>query len=188
MARVRKFVGEHIFLSPVYEKDSEEFFKWMNSMNTTDYIGATTKVCTFTGEQEWVKSLDQSHDYTFSICLLEDDTLIGNISIRNINNVGRTCELGIMIGDDTQRSKGLGTEAIKLMLDFAFNYLNMHSVYLDYLGCNARARRCYEKAGFKHAGTKREAIYLNGKYYDRGTMDILRSEFLESVIQNKEVK
>ena len=187
--RARKFVGENVYLSPVYESDANSFFEWMNNTDTTDYIGATTKVCTITGEQEWVKSLDKSTDeYVFSICLVSDDSLIGNVSIRHMNRVDRSCELGIMIGDNSKRSQGFGTEAMRLLLDFAFNYLNMHSVYLDYLSCNERARRCYEKAGFKFVGSKREAIYLNGKYYDRGTMDILRSEFLDSVIKNKEVK
>ena len=50
---------------------------------------------------------------------------------------------------------------------------------------NKRAIRCYEKSGFKEVGRRREAYYLNGKYYDIITMDILKKEFKEEVIKNK---
>ena len=78
---------------------------------------------------------------------------------------------------------------IKLLLDYAFNYLNMHSVWLHLIDCNDRAHACYTKCGFKDCGRRPEAIYLNGKYHDQLTMCILDREFNgEQYIKNRLIK
>jgi RimJ/RimL family protein N-acetyltransferase len=177
MSRVRKLEGVHVFLTPLCEDDKNLFFKWMNDMEVTDYTGATEKVTTLEKEEKWIKQLSEDGAYVFSICATVGDNLIGNISLDHISHKNRTCELGIFIGSSSYRGQGYGSEAIQLMLDYAFNYLNMHTVYLYYLSCNERARRCYEKCGFKYRGHFREAIFVNGKYYDKCMMDITEGEF-----------
>lgn len=195
MARVRKIVGKTVYLSPVEMADAPKFYEWMNDMDVTDFTGATQRMYALPNEESWIQSITDNHEYVFSICLKEDDTLIGNISLMKIENINQTCELGIMIGDPSKRNQGFGTEAILLLLDYAFSYLNMHTIYLDYLFVNVRARRCYDKCGFQFVGKKRECIFLNGKYYDKGIMDITAEEFYqkkkengEEYIQNKNVK
>ncbi len=74
-----------------------------------------------------------------------------------------------------------------MLLDYGFNYLNLHEIQLDVMSFNERAIRCYEKAGFKQYGRRRESEYVNGKYYDRISMDILKSEFKENYIKNKNI-
>ena len=96
--------------------------------------------------------------------------------------------LGIFIGDENYRNKGYGTEAIRLILEFGFKYLNLHSIRLDFLAINERAHKCYLKCGFKDTGKSREQIFLNGKYYDRSHMDILEHEFQGDYIRNKVIK
>ena len=99
--------------------------------------------------------------------------------------ISRTATLGIFIGEKEERSKGYGTEAIKLLLDFGFNYLNLHEIKLDVYEFNKRAIKCYEKIGFKEYGRRRKCKFINGKYYDSIEMDILAEEFRESYIKNK---
>ena len=74
---------------------------------------------------------------------------------------------------------GYGTEALKLLLDFAFNFQNMHSVDLKVFSFNERAIKCYEKSGFKRCGTRHDAYFLNGKYHDEITMEILENDYYE---------
>ena len=131
------------------------------------------------------KNSKKEEGATFAIIESKTDKLIGSCGIDEINNIRRTATLGIFIGDDEARNKGYGTEVIKLLLDFGFNYLNLHSIQLHVMAFNKRAIRCYEKGGFKEVGRRREAYYLNGKYYDIITMDILKKEFKEEVIKNK---
>lgn len=85
-------------------------------------------------------------------------------------------------------NKGYGTEAIRLLLDYGFNYMNLHSVKLELMSFNERALKCYKKCGFKETGRIRENRFINGNYYDTITMDILEREFTESYIRNKNIK
>ena len=75
--------------------------------------------------------------------------------------------LGIFIGDKKYRNNGYGTEAIHMLLEYGFKYLNLHSIRLDLVAINQRAHKCYLKCGFKDTGCNREQVFINGKYYDR---------------------
>jgi len=68
------------------------------------------------------------------------------------------------------------------MLDYGFSVLNLNSVELGVYAFNLRAIRCYEKVGFKRAGVRREARIIAGVPHDTIVMDILASEFGESVV------
>ena len=81
-----------------------------------------------------------THDYnlkfhkrantTFVIVTLDKDKLIGLIGLEDINHINRTGTLGIFIGDKEHRSNGYGTEAIRLILDYGFNYMNLNNILL----------------------------------------------------------
>ena len=119
---------------------------------------------------------------------LNNDKLVGTIGLEHFNWIERSAVLGIFIGDEDYRSNGYGTESIKLLLEYGFKYLNLHSIRLDLLAVNERAHKCYLKCGFKDTGKSREEIFLNGKYYDKLHMDILEYEFEGDYIRNKNVK
>lgn len=78
----------------------------------------------------------------------EEARMIGYINIRNIRKIMRTARLGIVFDPDVM-NKGYGSEALMSLLDFYFNVMRMHTLYLDVAKFNKRAIRCYEKCGFK---------------------------------------
>ena len=108
--------------------------------------------------------------------------------MEHFNWIERSAVLGIFIGDDKYRNNGYGVEAINLLLEYGFKYLNLHSIRLSLLAINERAHKCYLKCGFKDTGRSREEIFLNGKYYDKLHMDILEHEFKGDYIRNKNIK
>ena len=187
MKYFKKIVGERIYLSPISMDDAEVFTKWMNDFNVTAYTGRSSRLMTIECEKVWLNSALNSCEPLFSIIKLENDELIGNISLMKIDNIRRTATLGIMIGEDENRSKGYGTESIKLLLDYGFNYLNLNNIMLEVFNFNERAIKAYKKAGFKEIGRRREAYFLNGNYYDEVYMDVLAKEFNESCIKNKNI-
>lgn len=187
MEHYKKLIEKNVYLSPMTDCDIEKFVIWMNDMSTTDYTGRTSRVTSEITEREWIAQAVNG-ECNLVIVKNEGDEPIGTICLTKISFTYRTAELGIVIGEKDERNKGYGTEAIKLLLDYGFNYLNMHSIALSLIAVNDRAYRCYQKAGFKECGRKREAIFVNGKYYDKIYMDILDREFNEDVIENKEVK
>ena len=184
----KKLVGEHIYLSPVCVEDVEKYTKWMNDFETTDYVGQSTRIYTIENEKKFLENCsEKENDVTLGIVKLDNDELIGNCGLKEISAVNRTATLGIFIGEKEERNKGYGVEAIKLLLDYGFNYLNLHEINLEVYAFNKRAIKCYEKVGFKEYGRRRESSYLNGTYYDIINMDILKSEFKESYIKNKNI-
>lgn len=188
MKYFKKLVGEKVYLSPRASDDIEVFTKWMNDFNTTDYLGRSDAVVTLESEMEYLTSTPDSNTKAFSIISLKDTKIIGVISLEKINYKDRKATLGVFIGDENYRGNGYGTEAIKLILDFGFNYLNLNSIGLALLEFNERAHKSYLKCGFKDTGRNRQAVYLNGKYYDRLYMDILKEEFGDSsYIKNKNI-
>ena len=191
MQFIKKLVGDRIYLSPrgASDEEIEKFTDCMNDFQTTDFIGRSGQVVTFIGEKEWLENSTKNvQNRSFSIIELNHNKLIGTISLENFHWIDRSAVLGIFIGDKDFRNNGYGTEAIKLLLEYGFKYLNLHSIRLDLLSINERAHKCYLKCGFKDTGCSREAIYVNGKYYDKLHMDILENEFEGDYIRNKNIK
>ncbi len=191
MQYYKKLIGDRIYLSPKGASDDEiqKFTEWMNDLEVTDYIGRSGNLITLIGEKDYLENIAKdSKNRNFDIITLNDDKLIGTVSLENINFIERSTILGIFIGDKDFRNNGYGIEAIKLVLEYGFKYLNLHSIRLDLLAVNERAHKCYLKCGFRDTGCSREEIFLNGKYYDKLHMDILENEFDGDYIRNKNIR
>jgi RimJ/RimL family protein N-acetyltransferase len=186
MKYFKKLVGENIYLSPRNTEDVELFTMWLNDFNTSDYIGRSAAIATIENETEWLNK-HTNDEASFVIVRLEDDKMIGTVCIENISHTDRIGTLGIFIGDMESRDKGYGTESIRLILDYAFNYLNLNNIKLDVKAFNERAIACYKKCGFKEIGRRRKSTFVDGKYYDTVIMDVLAEEFKESYIKNKNI-
>ena len=91
--------------------------------------------------------------------------------------------MGIVIGEKAYWSKGYGREAIGLLLDYAFNILNLNSVMLGTFAYNERALRCYRAVGFREIGRRRQAHIVGNRRFDAVLMDILAEEFTSPVVQ-----
>jgi len=86
-------------------------------------------------------------------------------------------KLGIAIGSAPHHGRGMGSEAIRLLIDFAFTDLNLNRVYLDVIADNFRAIRAYQKCGFQHEGVMRDHYFIDGRYIDAWMMAINRADW-----------
>lgn len=183
----KKLVGDTIYLSPRSADAAEYFTKWLNDFQTTDFTGRSYAVVTLKDEIEYFEE-KASNEGSFFIVTLNGDKLIGTTGFSDIDHINRNATLGIFIGDQDYLGKGIGTEAVRLLLDFGFNYMNLHNIKLDVMEYNERAIKCYKKCGFKEIGRRRKCKFVNGKYYDSISMDILAEEFEnKSYIRNKNI-
>jgi RimJ/RimL family protein N-acetyltransferase len=171
-----KLRGEKVYLSPIHAEDSETYTRWLNNLGTSVPLGAAAQVLSLDRERELLKHLG-SEGHTFAIVERGSDTLVGNCGIRDLNAVNATAEVGIFIGEEKRRSKGLGTDALLLLAAYAFKILNLHNLMLRTASFNARAIRCYEKAGFREMGRRAEAIRVGGKRHDDVFMQLLAADF-----------
>lgn len=179
MKYYKKLVGERIYLSPMCIEDAETFVKWMSDRSVTDGVRGTHKLMNVELEREWIVENLRKGNYVFSIILKENDKLIGNCSINSVNLMDRTATLGILIGDEENRSNGYGAESLKLLLDYGFNILNLNNIALGVFSFNERAISCYKKIGFKEYGRRHECYYLDGKYYDEIFMEVLKKDYVK---------
>ena len=183
-------MGDRIYLSPkgVSDEEIEKFTEWMNDFQVTDYTGRSGQITTLIGEKDWLEnSAKNNENRNFNIIDLNNDKLVGTIGLEHFNWIERSAVLGIFIGDEDYRSNGYGTEAIKLLLEYGFKYLNLQNIKLDLMEFNERALKCYQKCGFKEYGRRRKCKYINGKFYDTISMDILAEEFEGDYIRNKNI-
>lgn len=170
-----KCTGERIYLSPMNPDDAETYVRWLNDPGVTDGIGSTSRVQSVEGEREWLKQ--NAGEYQFAIVRKADDTLLGNCGIQALDLRSRCAEVGLFIGEEENRSKGYGTEALRLLLGYAFSELNLHNVMLKLFSFNERALACYQKAGFREFGRRRECYFCRGKLHDQIYMELLETDW-----------
>ena len=183
--RAIKLKGNKILLCPIEKKDIRLFHKWISDLTVTKTTRASCQIFTIDDEKNWFQNLrKKKSNLTLAIIAKASGKTIGNISLNKIDQTHRRARLGIMIGDKNYWGKGYGREAITLLLDFAFNVLNIHSISLTVHSYNKRAIRSYKAVGFKQAGKRRQAHFWGGKYYDNILMDILASEFKKSKLKD----
>ena len=111
--------------------------------------------------------------------LKEDDRVIGETGLLRMFHAWHTTDISIIIGEKDTWGKGYGTEAILLLLDYAFRCLNFHRVAIGVVGFNERGIRFWEKIGFKKEGIQKDGYYYNHKYHDFFMMSILEDEYRE---------
>ena len=117
--------------------------------------------------------------YWFAIRALEDDRLLGDADLSVINWGSRDAFVGIGIGEREFWGKGYGTDAMRLLLRYAFTELNLRRVSLNVFEFNERAIRSYEKVGFRLEGRERQVMQREGRRWDLIDMGILREEWME---------
>ena len=176
-------------LRELERKDLPEINKWRNDPKLIESLGAPFRYINLNVDEKWFDNYmsNRSNTVRCAIVTESDDNIIGRVTIASINNINRTATLGIFIGDKDYRDKGYGTEAIKLILEYGFKYMNLNNIKLDLMAFNTRALKCYEKCGFKEYGRRRNCKFVNGKYYDAISMDILAEEFQGDYIRNKNI-
>lgn len=103
--------------------------------------------------------------------------MIGNVGFNTVDARKQVAEVGIAIGDKAAWGQGYGSEALRLLCDYGFTFLNLQTIYLWYTEFNARGRHAYLKAGFRDAGRIRGGDPFDGTRYDRMLMDITRADF-----------
>jgi RimJ/RimL family protein N-acetyltransferase len=121
--------------------------------------------------------LDQGNKNVRLGIFLPDGTVIGDVALQDIDWKNRSCSVGEGIGKIEYRSKGFGTEAIRILLQYGFNNLGLERITANTLEQNIGAQRLLKKLGSVLEGRERKAVYFAGNRWDRLNYGILREEF-----------
>ena len=183
MAHIRKLTGTMCYLAPCSTDDAEAWVQWDNDLAVAIPLGDEAYTLYPVEKTRAILSdiIDKQMP-VFNIVTCADDTLIGRCLLFQVDHVNRTAMLGMVIGAKDHWDQGYGLEATQLLLDFAFNLLNLNNIMLGVYAFNKRAIRCYEKAGFRTIGRRREARLVARQAHDLVYMDLLASEFQSDMI------
>ena len=184
---LKKLIGDNIYLSPISLDDVEKYAEMVNDIKVSVGLGylSYTNIIDFESEKEFLISVKK--EKMFAVRLLENDNLLGNVGFNSVDLLNRTAVIGIMLGNPNYQRKGYGIEAVKLILDYGFSFLNLRNISLSVFEYNEAAYNLYKKAGFKEVGRLRKAVEIMGKTYDVIIMDMLKEEF-QSVYIKRELE
>lgn len=165
-------------LREIEREDIPVINAWRSSKELIEHLGAPFRFINREIDLKWFENYMQNRSTNIRCSILdEEEKVIGLVSLTNIDRINQAAIFHIMIGDRSQRGKGVGSFATKEILRHAFYDMNLNRVELSVLEKNERAIRLYEKIGFKKEGIKREAVYKNGQFVNMILMAILKKEF-----------
>lgn len=168
--------GEKVGIRLMTNEDTDLIIKWRANnrvRNNFVFRGEITREV----HENWIKTMiDTGKVVQFVVEELPEHRPVGSVYLRDIDKEVGKAEFGIFIGEDDAVGHGYGTEAAKLILQYAFSKLKLHKVYLRVLADNFVAKKSYEKVGFREEGYFHDEVFLNGEYKDLIFMAIFNSD------------
>jgi RimJ/RimL family protein N-acetyltransferase len=128
--------------------------------------------------QDFFKNVGRSsNNVLLAIVDVKTGNHVGNIRLGPISWIHRSSYLGILIGEKSFWGKGIATEAIQLVADYAFNRLNLHKISAGLNASNKSSLRAFEKNNFSVEGQRKEELFVDGKYHDVLIMGLIEKDF-----------
>jgi len=170
--------GERVTLRALEREDLESCHRWFNDEEVTKYLLRNDPL-PMVEEEKWFEEMVA--DKSRLVFAIEDEggQHIGNVGFHDIDFRNGKATIGIVIGEKDRWDKGYGSEAIRVLLRYAFKELRLYRVGSSAFAENLRSIRCQEKCGFVREGVRRGAIFRSGEHQDVILFGILRDEFRE---------
>lgn len=177
--------GEKVYLRGIEESDAEgPYLDWLNDVEVTRFLETAGRFPTSKESLlDYIRSMTRSdQDILFAIHDVATDEFIGTSHLGPINWVTGISPMGIMIGNKKFWGKSYASEAIKLVVDYAFRRLNLHKVSAGVAAINQGSLKAFEKAGFKVEGQAKSQVLLNGEYYDSQYLGLTKQDFMREFL------
>lgn len=169
--------GDRVYLRRIIEDDATALARASHLESETGFHEDGRFPMSELAMRSWIRGLDPS-EQVFAICRTGDDACIGTASIRRIDHEHGNAETGSGLLFPEDRGQGLGTEAKRLLLDYAFTDLGLHALHSTVWERNARSVRALEKQGYKLAGRLTANAYgPGGVIGDTLVLDITRDDW-----------
>ncbi|MDQ0159609.1 GNAT family N-acetyltransferase [Alkalibacillus salilacus] len=177
------FSTQKIILQKVEKNDAEQYHQWRNDTDVMFSTNPSLDLYSFEETKDFVENvlMDNSSSKSYIIIDRKNEISIGITSLINIDYKNRNAESIIDIGEKEYWGQGYGTEALNLLLNYAFQELNLHRVSLKVFSFNEKAIKLYQKLGFKEEGKSRQSLFRNGQWHDIIHMGMLQDEYISGV-------
>lgn len=169
--------GERVLLRPVSVADVPGLTELVGDAEVMRLTGSHAD---FDAEKlhSWYATRGE-HDDRLDLAIVERATgeYVGEAVLNDLDPANLSCSFRIGLVGPRAYGRGLGTEATRLIVAYGFETVGLHRISLEVYAFNPRARRVYEKVGFVHEGTLRDALLWNGERVDAEVMSILAPEW-----------
>lgn len=161
-------IGKKVYLRGLDAGDLDgPCFQWLNDPETFHGIADTS----WPNSDKRMRALfdrvsDSRQDLLLSILHMDSERHAGLVALLGVDWVHRSGRMAVLVGEAEMRGHGLGSEALRLLTDHAFDRLNLHRVWMGIREDNMAALRASAKAGFTEEGRARQAIFHSGNFYD----------------------
>ena len=159
-----------------------EYLAWLRDYDVIKFLNRKEYLLPIRFEEvkAYIENVLRSEkDSLLAIHLLEGNKFIGTFKFGRLDWVGKTVDLGVLIGDREQWGKGIATEVYTLALDHCFFKLGMRKVVAGCVGINFSMRRVLEKLGFVQEACFRKKDFIEGKYVDHYNFGIFKEEYTQ---------
>lgn len=160
--------GAKLYLKPFTVGDvTEEYIGWLNDPEVNQFLESRFEHHTLESSRVYVEKISQNPANIF-LAIMSKDTgrHIGNIKLGPIDSHHKVGSIGLMIGDKNSWGKGLATEAVKLLTDYAFDTLKLHKVTAGAYENNAGSIKIFLKLGFFEEGRRKKHMRFDYGYVD----------------------
>ena len=169
--------GEKIYLTPIELEDAHFLASGENDPVVREALFLSLPVSFEQQENKIRQFISSKESIVFVIRERETKKQVGQTAFFRVDYISRAAVFYLAILDTAYWSKGFGTEATQLMVDYAFETLNLNRIQLHVSAENTPAIKIYQKAGFVKEGVLRQAMFRNGDYVDFCVMGILKQEW-----------
>jgi RimJ/RimL family protein N-acetyltransferase len=178
--KARRLVGDGVELRRHERRNYPLYAKWYGDEEIWRLTSWTAAPMRRAAVERLFESRETStFDDAFAIHREGEDEPLGVISLTNISEANLSADLSVIVGEEEDRERGLGTEAIKILLRYAFGELGLNRVGLSVFDFNELAISAYEKLGFREEGRLSKAIRRDGSFHDAILMRVLADEWGE---------
>jgi len=158
---------QNIRLTPLEESDLDLLYAWQNEPAIRDLTMGFRFPAQRETVKEWIRyQREQNSKSRVVFAIRQREALVGTAQLNSLDPYQRRASLGMYIGDVKRRNTGLGFVSCSLIIDYAFNGLDLRKIGLEVVSINQNAITLYEKLGFKKEGVKVGEYFLDGKYLD----------------------
>ncbi|MDO8463429.1 MAG: GNAT family N-acetyltransferase [bacterium] len=176
---VQFLMSKRLYLRPVEIEDLDRYYRWMNDRAVTRTLLRHTPLPRG-AEEAWIRACTMerpSTDFVFAVVLAETREHIGTVGLHEINWIDRTGTTGWFIGEKEHWGKGYATEAVLLMLHYAFTGLNLRKITSQTIASNIASNRVHEKCGYRECGRSHAQVFRDGQYVDELLFELFAEEF-----------
>lgn len=155
--------GYNVYIEPITEQYTSKIVEWRNSDNVKRFF-LDREPLTEEKHRAWLKNMVEPGKVAQFIVFDLNDRPIGTVYLRDIDHTNNNAEFGIYIGEEVERGKGYGSEALKLICEYGFTKLKLHKISLRVLSSNEIAINVYKKLGFVEEGCFKDQVFVDGEY------------------------